>query len=117
MRLPRLFVVLILAVLPPSRDAVADDTAARHPPAAAASAAALPADASRGEVLKVDKAQGKVTLKHGPLDNLGMPGMTMAFKVGDPRMLDRVKQGDKVRFVAESVKGTLTVTAIEAASP
>jgi Cu/Ag efflux protein CusF len=44
-----------------------------------------------------------------------MPGMTMAFKVQDPAMLDKVKQGDKVRFVAEKVGGALTVTSIETA--
>lgn len=35
---------------------------------------------------------------HGPLYNLGMPPMTMAFQVGDPVLLDRVSAGDKVRF-------------------
>ena len=76
----------------------------------------LPANASQGEVLKVDKAAGKVTLKHGPLENLKMPGMTMPFGVADSRMLDSLKQGDHVRFVAEQGKGgQLTVTAIEPA--
>ena len=70
---------------------------------------------SEGEVRKVDKEQGKVTLKHGPIENLGMPGMTMIFKVSDPKMLDTVKAGDKVKFAADSINGALTVTAIEAA--
>jgi Cu/Ag efflux protein CusF len=69
---------------------------------------------SQGEIKKVDKDGGKLTIKHGELKNLGMPGMTMVFKVQDPAMLDKVKQGDKVRFVAEKVGGALTVTAIEA---
>ena len=38
---------------------------------------------SEGVVKKVDKAQGKLTIKHGPLENLGMPGMTMVFRVRD----------------------------------
>ena len=66
-----------------------------------------------GEVRKIDKEQGKVTLKHGPIANLEMPGMTMVFKVSDPKMLDSVKEGDKVRFSAEKVNGAITVTAIE----
>ena len=70
---------------------------------------------TEGEVRKVDKEQGKVTLKHGPIENLGMPGMTMVFKVSDPKMLDIVKAGDKVKFAADNVNGTLTVTAIEVA--
>ncbi len=67
---------------------------------------------SEGEVRKIDKGQGKVTLRHGPLTNLDMPGMTMVFKASDPKLLDGLKEGDKVRFTAEKVNGTLAVTAI-----
>lgn len=69
---------------------------------------------SHGEIKKVDKDAGKLTIKHGELKNLGMPGMTMVFKVQDPAMLEKLKQGDKVRFVAGKVGGALTVTSIEA---
>lgn len=68
---------------------------------------------SDGEVRKVDKEQGKVTLRHGPIQSLEMPGMTMVFKVADPKMLDKVKEGDKVRFTADRVGGAITVTHIE----
>jgi Cu/Ag efflux protein CusF len=68
---------------------------------------------SDGEVRKIDKEQGKLTLRHGPIQNLDMPGMTMVFKVADPKMLDTVKEGDKVRFSADRIDGALTVTAIE----
>jgi Cu(I)/Ag(I) efflux system protein CusF len=68
-----------------------------------------------GEVRKVDKEQGKVTLRHGPLQNLDMPAMTMVFKAADPKMLDGLKEGDKVKFTAEKVNGAFTVTAIQAA--
>jgi len=78
-------------------------------------ASASQAPMSDGEIKKVDKEAGKFTIKHGELKNLGMPGMTMVFKVQDPAMLDKVKQGDKVRFIADKVGGALTVTAIEAA--
>ena len=67
-----------------------------------------------GEVRRVDKDQGKITLKHAPITNLEMPGMTMVFRVKDPTMLDKVKAGDKVRFTAEKVEGNITVTSIEA---
>ncbi len=87
------------------------DHSAHHP--AAASAAAAPT--SDGEVRKVDKEQGKLTLKHGPIANLDMPGMTMVFKVADRKLLDAVKAGDKVKFAADKVNGVLTVTAIEVA--
>lgn len=69
---------------------------------------------SEGEVKKVDKDAGRLTIKHGPLNNLGMPGMTMAFKVQDANMLDRVKAGDRVRFRVERVNGAMVVTRLEA---
>ena len=69
---------------------------------------------SEGEIKKVDKDAGKLTIKHGELKNLGMPGMTKMIKFKEPSMLDKVKQGDKVRFVVEKVGGALTVTSIEA---
>jgi Cu(I)/Ag(I) efflux system periplasmic protein CusF len=84
------------------------DHAAHHPASAAA-------PSSDGEVRKIDKEQGKVTLRHGPIINLDMPGMTMVFKVADPKMLDSIKEGDKVNFAAEKVHGAITVTAIEPA--
>ena len=71
------------------------------------------APATDGEVRKVDKAQGKITLRHGPIANLDMPGMTMVFRVSDAKMLDAVQPGDKVRFAADNLNGALTVTAME----
>lgn len=70
---------------------------------------------SEGVVKKVDKDQGKLTISHGPLENLGMPAMTMIFRVQDDAMLDRVKPGDNIRFLADRVNGRLTVTRIETA--
>ncbi len=69
---------------------------------------------SSGEVKKVDKDAGKITIKHGPLANLDMPGMTMVFRVKDPAMLEQVKSGDKIKFVADKVNGALTVTTLQA---
>ena len=68
---------------------------------------------SKGEVRKVDKDAQKITLKHGPIDNLGMPPMTMVFRVKDPAMLDQVGRGDKVNFSADNINGAYTVTHIE----
>jgi Cu(I)/Ag(I) efflux system periplasmic protein CusF len=68
-----------------------------------------------GEVRKVDKDAKKITIRHGPIANLDMPGMTMVFRVQDPAMLDQVKAGETIRFVADRVNGALTVTRIEPA--
>ena len=76
---------------------------------------AAPSDMTDGEVRKVDMDTKKITLKHGEIKNLGMPGMTMVFQVKDPAMLDKVKVGDKVRFTAEKAGGAIVLTSIEAA--
>ncbi|KWB93677.1 copper-binding protein [Burkholderia ubonensis] len=68
---------------------------------------------SHGEVRKVDTAAGKLTIKHGALENLGMDAMTMVFKVKDAAMLSQVKAGDKIDFVADEVNGALTVTKLQ----
>jgi len=81
--------------------------------AASAPAATTAAPMSEGEIKKIDTAAGKLTIKHGPLDNLGMEPMTMVFRVQDPAMLSKVEAGSKVRFIAEKVNGALTVTALD----
>jgi Cu(I)/Ag(I) efflux system protein CusF len=68
---------------------------------------------TEGEVRKVDKETGKVTLKHGEIKNLEMPGMTMVFQVKDPALLEKVKAGDQVSFTADKVNGAYTVLTIE----
>ena len=56
---------------------------------------------AEGEIRKVDKDTKKLTIKHGEIKNLDMPGMTMLFQVKDLGLLDKVKAGDKVKFRAE----------------
>ena len=85
------------------------------PAKADAQATPAPSDMTEGEVRKVDMDTKKITLKHGEIRNLGMPGMTMVFQVKDPAMLDKVKVGDKVRFTAEKASGAIVLTNIEAA--
>jgi Cu/Ag efflux protein CusF len=72
-------------------------------------------DMTDAEVRKVNKEGGTLTLKHGDIKNLDMPGMTMVFQVKDAALLDKVKAGDKVTFTAEKADGAIVVTAIEAA--
>jgi Cu/Ag efflux protein CusF len=97
--------------------AAAFSTHAQTPPAAPADPAprhaAAAAPQSDGEVRKIDKEQGKLTLRHGPLQNLDMPPMTMVFRLADPKLLEGLKEGDKVKFNAERVNGAIVVTAIQ----
>lgn len=68
-----------------------------------------------GEVRKVDREQGKVTVKHRQIKNLDMPAMTMVFRVKDSVLLDKVKEGDRIKFAAEKIEGNYTITRIETA--
>ncbi len=68
-----------------------------------------------GEVRRIDKEQGKVTLRHGPIASLEMGAMSMVFRVKDPAMLDRMTVGQKIRFEAVRLEGQLTVIRFEPA--
>jgi Cu/Ag efflux protein CusF len=70
------------------------------------------ASMSDGEVKDVNMANNGITLKHGPIENMHMGPMTMAFAVKDPSMLSKVKVGDKVKFRVDNVKDVATVTAL-----
>ena len=89
-------------------------------PAPAAMAAPAPAakDMADAEIRKFDKDAKKITLKHGPIKNLDMPGMTMVFQVQDPLLLDKLSKmavGDKIKFSVADQKGAYVVTAAEKA--
>jgi Cu/Ag efflux protein CusF len=104
---------LLAAVLFAAQPALAADGHGTHPPAGSKTAVSTGA-ISEGEIRKVDKDAGRVTIKHGPLTNLDMPAMTMVFRVKEPAMLDQVKPGDAIRFRAEKIGGNYTVTELQA---
>jgi len=68
---------------------------------------------TKGTVKKVDAKAKKVTLIHEELKNLGMPAMTMVFRVKDDAMLEQMKEGSAVEFVADRMKGKLTVVELK----
>jgi Cu(I)/Ag(I) efflux system protein CusF len=72
-------------------------------------------DMTDGEVRKVDKEGGKLTLKHADIKSLDMPAMTMVFVVKDKAMLDKLKAGDKIKFKAINDAGKFTVTEMQMA--
>jgi Cu/Ag efflux protein CusF len=84
-------------------------------PAAQTSTMAATGDMTDGEVRKVDKEGGKLTLKHADIKSLDMPPMTMVFVVKDKAMLDKLKAGDKIKFKAINDAGKFTVTEMQMA--
>jgi uncharacterized cupredoxin-like copper-binding protein/Cu/Ag efflux protein CusF len=67
---------------------------------------------TKGTVKKIDIKSGKVTIIHEELTNLGMPAMTMVFRVAEADMLKKLNAGEDIQFVADRVKGKLTVVQI-----
>jgi len=66
-----------------------------------------------GEVLRVEKGKGTVTIKHGAMPKFDMPPMAMPYQVKDKAVLDQLKPGDKIRFDVDSVGGQFTVLRLE----
>ena len=66
-----------------------------------------------GTITRIDEAGARMTIRHGPLKELDMDGMTMAFRVKDPDMLKDAKAGDQVKFDVEKSQGQLTIIKIE----
>jgi Cu(I)/Ag(I) efflux system periplasmic protein CusF len=109
------YVLASIAVMAPLAVSAQAPSTGKAPAMRGMESAAPPAASfpmSQGEVLKVNPKS--VLLKHGPLANLGMDSMTMQFGVADPAILNSVKKGDKVRFVADRINGQFVVTKIEA---
>ena len=51
-----------------------------------------------GVVTKVDSDAGEVTIKHGPVQSIKWPAMTMGFKVKDKVLLEKLPKDKKVDF-------------------
>jgi len=120
---PALFLALSLTLagmLPASvRAADSHDAHAGHGMTSASSANAVnTADSTLvdGQVKKIDKAGGKITVSHGPLTNLNMPAMTMVFRVNLADWLEQLQPEEKIRFVADSINGALTIVRLETAN-
>jgi Cu(I)/Ag(I) efflux system protein CusF len=106
-KLTRLLVLVVLQALAGAGSALA------APPAAPMQKMVV--EPTAGEVRKLDKASGKITLKHGEIRNLGMPPMAMEFVVRDRSLIDRLKVGDRVLFKASFEDGRYLVTEIQPA--
>jgi Cu/Ag efflux protein CusF len=111
LRPQRLLAALCAAALATGTAWAQHSAGGAHGAANAAGASATAADASSsGEVRRIDRAGGKVTLRHGEIPNLDMPPMTMVFRVRDGALLEGLKEGDRVRFRAEKDGSQYVVT-------
>ena len=69
---------------------------------------------TEGEVRKIDREAGKITLRHGPISGaLDMPAMSMVFQVKDVSLLERLKAGDRVEAVVSKEDGVFYLVSAE----
>ena len=66
-----------------------------------------------GVVQAIDPAKNSVTLDHDPIKSLNWPAMTMGFKVGDPKLLAKLKKGDKIQFTFVQSGRDAVITSIQ----
>ena len=86
--------MLVLALAADPARAQSSEVASHHP----GGAHDVKSGTGTGIVQKIDSEKGTVTIKHGPLRALDMPGMTMTFPVKDKAQLAGLKPLQKVEF-------------------
>jgi len=70
-----------------------------------------PVHKATGVVTKVDK--DKVTIKHEPVRSMNWPSMTMAFKVKDKALMDKLAKDKKVDFEFKQEGKDYVVTSVK----
>jgi Cu/Ag efflux protein CusF len=68
---------------------------------------------TQGTIKSIRASQGKVKIKHGPIERLGMPGMTMVFKVKNPEVLDALENDMQVEFDVINGAGGFVISRIK----
>ncbi len=105
-----------IAPIAPAAGSAAASTRVAAPVATPVSApASTPATSSdtRGRIEAINQAEGKVKLKHGPIPKFDMPGMTMVFRVQDPKLLKQIKVGEEVSVTMEQSGGAMVITGFQ----
>ena len=69
--------------------------------------------AAKGTVKSVDAKAGTVMLDHEPVKSMNWPAMSMAFKVQDKALMDKLGQGKKVEVEFEQRGKDYVVTSVK----
>ena len=68
---------------------------------------------AKGTVKSVDAKAGMVTLDHEPVKSMKWPAMSMAFKVQDKALMDKLGQGKKVEVDFEQRGKDYVITGVK----
>ena len=107
------FVFLIIALFVGFGGVIVEDVAHSAANNQAINTTAQVEGMTTGQVRKIDKEAGKLTIKHERIANLNMPPMTMVFRVKEKSMLQNLQVGDTIQFKAVDKNGVLTITEIK----
>jgi len=66
-----------------------------------------------GVVTKVDAGKGKVSIKHGPVQSLKWPAMTMVFTVKDKAVMGKLAKDKKVDFEFKEEGKDYVITSVK----
>ena len=69
-----------------------------------------------GTIRSIRTSQGKIKIEHAPIDRLGMPAMTMMFKIRNPEDLKNLERNMQVEFDVINGPGGFEITRIRAVS-
>lgn len=64
-----------------------------------------------GEIRRIDPQAGKITIKHGPINELELPAITLVYQI-DVVLLTGLQPGDKIKFKARRVNGQYVVVEV-----
>ncbi len=70
-------------------------------------------DWADGEIRRIDRENGRLTIRHGDIPSLDMPPMSMVFGVRERSWIDALKPGDRIRFKATVDQGSNKFTVVE----
>ncbi len=98
MRQTLIIFLLLLAIVGAGSITAHHEFGGRLPEQAQAPASSQRTGKGTGLIQQIDREKGTVTIKHGPLRELNMPGMTMSFPVKDKAMLSFLQPLQKVEF-------------------
>lgn len=69
-------------------------------------------DLIAGEITQISAERGTVTVRHAAIAHLHLPATITDFHYVDPKLILRIKEGDRVRFRVDRYEGTLRLTAV-----
>jgi len=109
---------VVLAIGASSADAQSTPPKGAHEHGAPAPCCDNPAQLTKGYkaagvVKKLDAAKGTATIAHGPVKDLNWPAMTMAFKVKDKALLDKLAVDKKIDFTLAQEGKDYVITSVQ----